>query len=158
MNHGQFPFTRGAAPDARPRGRDWAEAPRASACESRQLTVIRGPRREAVDLGRLYSTACNDEPVVSLLDVWVAAGLGSDLFAVSFDLLDANRRPTARIGELRLESTLFAAGWLTLRTQEVIWAGPRTPAEHWHVRGITAIVAVKAGSRRRAALGAYRGI
>jgi hypothetical protein len=158
MNHGEFPFPERVAP-LRPRTRrriDWtskalvgADAEEGTQEEPRRVVVARGPRWETVDLRRLYTTMNEGTAIVSLLDVWVASGIRGDLFEYAFEFLDGNGRPASRRGESRLESAMFSCGWLSLETRDVIWLGPDAPPEHWHMKGISAIVAVKAGVRRR---------
>jgi hypothetical protein len=115
---------------------------------ARRIVVARGRRWEIVHLHRLYVTERNGVRAVSLADVWVAAGLRGDLFALSFDFLDELGAPASRWGEARLDSSIFARGWLDVDTRDVDWETGEDVPNHWRMRRVGTIVAVERGARR----------
>jgi hypothetical protein len=114
------------------------------------VVVARGGRWNTVDLRRLYTVERGGARVVSLADVWVASELSGDLFALAFDFLDADGNSASRRGEARLDSTRFVKGWLDVETRDVSWSEDDRVQGHWHMRGVTTVVAVSPskGSQR----------
>jgi len=115
-------------------------ADRAGAALSRVL-VMRGSRASIVDLRRLYATNLNGARVVSLADVWVAAQLPGDLFALTFDFIDDGGSRASISGTPKLDNAAFVKGWLDLDTRELVWDPSAGVPEHWRVKGVSTIVA-----------------
>ncbi len=87
--------------------------------DAQRVVVARGRRWQVVHLRRLYlERARRRVRRQPRHDVWVAAGLRGDLFALAFDFLDEVGAPASRVGEPKLDSTLFAKGWLDIDTRE----------------------------------------
>jgi hypothetical protein len=106
-----------------------------------RVLVMRGSRASIVDLRRVYATTLDGRRVVSLADVWVAAQLPGDLFALSFDFLDdAGSRASLPMRE-KLDCALFCKGWLDLETREVVWDESADVPRHWRMNGVTTILA-----------------
>ena len=85
--------------------------------------------------------------VVCLADVWVAGGLRGDLCALAFDFLDVDGKSASRRGEPRLDATRFAKGWLDIETRDVSFNPEDRVPKHWHMRGVTTVVAVNPARR-----------
>jgi hypothetical protein len=102
---------------------------------------MRGSRASIVDLRRLYATNLNGARVVSLADVWVAAQLPGDLFALTFDFIDDGGSRASISGTPKLDNAAFVKGWLDLDTRELIWDESAGVPEHWRVKGVSTIVA-----------------
>jgi hypothetical protein len=132
-------------------GRGTAEALMANSMESGQhrtagsgalarVLVMRGSRASIVDLRRLYATTLNGARVVSLADVWVAAQLPGDLFALAFDFIDDGGSRASHGGNPKLDNGLFVRGWIDLDTRDVVWDHAMNIERHWHVKGVSTIV------------------
>jgi hypothetical protein len=105
-----------------------------------RVLVMRGSRASIVDLRRLYATNVNGARVVSLADVWVAAQLPGDLFALSFDFIDDDGGRASRGSGVKLENGLFVRGWIDLDTRNVLWDEGSDVPRHWHVKAVSTIV------------------
>ena len=101
---------------------------------------MRGSRASIVDLRRLYATTLNGARVVSLADVWVAAELPGDLFALAFDFIDDDGGRASHGGVPKLDNGHFVKAWIDLDTRDVIWDASAGVPSHWHVKGVSTIV------------------
>jgi hypothetical protein len=106
-----------------------------------RVLVMRGSRASIVDLRRLYATNVNGARVVSLADVWVAAQLPGDLFALTFDFIDDGGARASQLGGAKLDNAEFVKGWLDLDTREAIWDEAAGIQAHWRIKGVSTIVA-----------------
>jgi hypothetical protein len=105
-----------------------------------RVLVMRGSRASIVDLRRLYATNLNGARVVSLADIWVAAQLPGDLFALSFDFIDDDGVRASQGGNPKLENSQFVKGWLDLDSRDLVWDSvPELPAR-WRMKAISTIV------------------
>lgn len=105
-----------------------------------RVLVMRGSRASIVDLRRLYATNLNGARVVSLADIWVAAQLPGDLFALSFDFIDDDGVRASQGGNPKLENGQFVKGWLDLDSRDSVWDSvPDLPAR-WRMKGVSTIV------------------
>ena len=118
-----------------------AERARAQGAAASRILVMRRSRASIVDLRRLYASAVLGRRVVSLADVWVAAQLPGDLFALTFDFLDDAGARASHAGSPKLESAQFVKGWLDLDTRELLWDESTGVPGHWRVKGVTTILA-----------------
>ena len=110
-----------------------------------RVLVMRGSRASIVDLRRLYATTLNGARVVSLADVWVAAELPGDLFALAFDFIDddgtrASSAHSNGAGGPKLDNGQFVKAWIDLDTRDVIWDPAIRVPSQWHVKGVSTIV------------------
>jgi hypothetical protein len=105
-----------------------------------RVLVMRGSRASIVDLRRLYATNVNGARVVSLTDVWVAAQLPGDLFALAFDFIDDDGSRASHGGNPKLDNGQFVRGWIDLDTRDVVWDPSTEVASHWKVKGVSTIV------------------
>ena len=105
-----------------------------------RVLVMRGSRASIVDLRRLYATNLNGARVVSLADVWVAAQLPGDLFALAFDFIDDDGARAAQGGNAKLDNGQFVKGWLDLDSRDIVWSAEAEVPEHWRVKGVSTIV------------------
>jgi hypothetical protein len=105
-----------------------------------RVLVMRGSRASIVDLRRLYASNLNGARVVSLADIWVAAQLPGDLFALSFDFIDDDGVRASQGGNPKLENSHFVKGWLDLDSRDLVWdSAPGLPA-HWKMKAVSTIV------------------
>jgi hypothetical protein len=105
-----------------------------------RVLVMRGSRASIVDLRRLYASNLNGARVVSLADVWVAAQLPGDLFALSFDFIDDDGTRASQGGNPKLENGQFVKGWLDLDSRDVVWDGASDLPGHWRMKAVSTIV------------------
>ncbi len=105
-----------------------------------RVLVMRGSRASIVDLRRLYATNMNGARVVSLADVWVAAQLPGDLFALSFDFIDDDGTRASQGGNPKLENGHFVKGWLDLDSRDLVWDASADLPAHWRVKAVSTIV------------------
>jgi hypothetical protein len=105
-----------------------------------RVLVMRGSRASLVDLRRLYATNLNGARVVSLADVWVAALLPGDLFALTFDFIDDDGARASPPASAKLDNGDFVKGWIDLDTRDLVWGDSSDVASHWHVKGVSTIV------------------
>ena len=113
---------------------------RPAAALSRVL-VMRGSRASIVDLRRLYATNLNGARVVSLADVWVAAQLPGDLFALTFDFIDDDGTRASYPTSAKLDNGQFVKGWIDLDTRDLVWSESSDITRQWRVKGVATIVA-----------------
>ncbi len=106
-----------------------------------RVLVMRGSRASIVDLRRLYATNLNGARVVSLADVWVAAQLPGDLFALKFDFIDDDGSRASQPASAKLDNGEFVKGWIDLDTRDLVWSEGSTVAGHWHAKAVSTIVA-----------------
>jgi hypothetical protein len=106
-----------------------------------RVLVMRGSRASIVDLRRLYATNLNGMRVVSLADVWVAAQLPGDLFALTFDFIDDGGSRASVSGRPKLDNAQFVKGWLDLDTREAVWDASTEVPPHFRVKGVSTILA-----------------
>ncbi len=109
-----------------------------------RVLVMRGSRASIVDLRRLYATTMNGARVVSLADVWVAAQLPGDLFALAFDFIDDDGTRASQGGSPKLENGQFVKGWLDLDSRDLVWDAACDLPGHWRVKGVSTIVVEEA--------------
>jgi hypothetical protein len=126
-----------------------------------RVLVMRGSRASIVDLRRLYATNLNGARVVSLADVWVAAELPGDLFALAFDFIDddgtrASSADARGAGGPKLGNGQFVKAWIDLDTRDVVWDAAANVPSHWRVKGVSTIV-VEDAEQVPVAYGAVRG-
>jgi hypothetical protein len=123
-----------------------------------RVLVMRGSRASIVDLRRLYATNMNGARVVSLADVWVAAQLPGDLFALAFDFIDDDGVRASQGGNPKLENAHFVKGWLDLDSRDLVWHPAAGLPNHWKMKAVSTIVvdeveevpaAFEAGGMRR---------
>jgi hypothetical protein len=105
-----------------------------------RVLVMRGSRASIVDLRRLYATTMNGGRVVNLADVWVAAQLPGDLFALAFDFIDDNGTRASQGGNPKLENGQFVRGWIDLDTRDIVWDPAIPVPSYWQVKGVSTIV------------------
>lgn len=105
-----------------------------------RVLVMRGSRASIVDLRRLYATTLNGARVVSLADVWVAAQLPGDLFALMFDFIDDDGTRASQPASAKLENGQFVKGWIDLDTRDLVWGEASNVAVHWRVKAVSTIV------------------
>jgi hypothetical protein len=105
-----------------------------------RVLVMRGSRASIVDLRRLYATNVNGTWVVSLADVWVAAQLPGDLFALSFDFIDDDGTRASQGGSPKLENGTFVKGWLDLDSRDLVWDSASDLPSHWRMKAVSTIV------------------
>jgi hypothetical protein len=105
-----------------------------------RVLVMRGSRASIVDLRRLYASSVNGSKVVSLADVWVAAQLPGDLFALSFDFIDDDGTRASQGGFPKLENGQFVKGWLDLDSRDLVWDEASDVPKHWRMKAISTIV------------------
>jgi hypothetical protein len=105
-----------------------------------RVLVMRGSRASIVDLRRLYATNVNGARVVSLADVWVAAQLPGDLFALVFDFIDDDGSRASHGGNPKLDNGQFVRGWIDLDTRDLVWDASVDVPGHWRVKGVSTIV------------------
>ena len=105
-----------------------------------RVLVMRGSRASIVDLRRLYASNLNGARVVSLADVWVAAQLPGDLFALSFDFIDDDGSRASQGGSPKLENGQFVKGWLDLDTRDLVWDSATELPGHWRMKAVSTIV------------------
>jgi hypothetical protein len=101
---------------------------------------MRGSRASIVDLRRLYATNLNGTRVVSLADVWVAAQLPGDLFALAFDFIDDDGARAAQGTNAKLDNGQFVKGWLDLDTRNLVWNDGTEVPDQWRVKAVSTIV------------------
>jgi hypothetical protein len=109
---------------------------------SSRVLVMRGSRASIVDLRRLYATNLHGVRVVSLADVWVAAQLPGDLFALSFDFIDDDGVRASHASGPKLDNGQFVRGWIDLDTRDLVWDPSAEVAGHWRARAVSTIVAI----------------
>jgi hypothetical protein len=109
-----------------------------------RVLVMRGSRASIVDLRRLYATTLNGARVVSLADVWVAAQLPGDLFALAFDFIDDDGTRASQGGYPKLENGQFVKGWLDLDTRDLVWDPAADVPDHWKMKAVSTIVVEEA--------------
>ncbi|MGO9708634.1 MAG: hypothetical protein ACLQBL_07220 [Polyangiaceae bacterium] len=105
-----------------------------------RVLVMRGSRASIVDLRRLYASNLNGARVVSLADVWVAAQLPGDLFALSFDFIDDDGSRASQGGSPKLENGQFVKGWLDLDSRDLVWDTATELPDHWRMKAVSTIV------------------
>jgi hypothetical protein len=105
-----------------------------------RVLVMRGSRASIVDLRRLYATNVNGARVVSLADVWVAAQLPGDLFALSFDFIDDDGSRASQGGSPKLENGQFVKGWLDLDSRDLVWDPASELPSRWRMKAVSTIV------------------
>jgi hypothetical protein len=105
-----------------------------------RVLVMRGSRASIVDLRRLYASSVNGSKVVSLADVWVAAQLPGDLFALSFDFIDDDGARASQGGYAKLENGQFVKGWLDLDSRDLVWSDSAEVPGHWRMKAVSTIV------------------
>jgi hypothetical protein len=123
-----------------------------------RVLVMRGSRASIVDLRRLYATNVNGVWVVSLADVWVAAQLPGDLFALSFDFIDDDGMRASQGGNPKLENSKFVKGWLDLDSRDLVWDPASELPSHWQMKAVSTIVVEEAEPQvAPEAVGMHRG-
>lgn len=111
-----------------------------------RVLVMRGSRASIVDLRRLYATNLNGARVVSLADVWVAAELPGDLFALAFDFINDDGGRASHGGNPKLDNGQFVRGWIDLDTRNIVWDVATPVASCWHAKAVSTIVVEDADS------------
>jgi hypothetical protein len=103
--------------------------------------VIDGHRSTRVRLASLPVQECLDIRGVRLDDIWIAAGLRSDLAELGFDLVgEGGYRPSMR-GCPPIGGTLLTRGWLVVDEGRVEWEPSANLGCQYRVKGLTMIVA-----------------
>ena len=82
----------------------------------------------------------NGARVVSLADVWVAAQLPGDLFALAFDFIDDDGVRASQGGNPKLEHAHFVKGWLDLDSRDLVWDPAAGLPNHWRMKAVSTIV------------------